>query len=188
MKNTIVAKYGFDKNGVNLSGLPEKPPEVDALVLEMAEKADAISIKRKRDAVISKNTKKVSNGIEGEMLKTQGSKLTSSTIDLSAASPDDLVNKTTSSISTNDSNSLSKYLDGVSQSIQAAIGGDPEELKFDKELKIAQKQLAEKQLAQLETDAAETKLDREIARELQREQIAAARAQRQYYESQSKLN
>ena len=67
----ILEKYGFTKDSVNLSGLSEKPPPYDDIVLSMAHEAKAENAKAKREKEKLQSKKILLNGVEKSSLSQQ---------------------------------------------------------------------------------------------------------------------
>ena len=67
----IMEKYGFTKDSVNLSGLSDKPPPYDDLVLNMAHEAKAENAKAKRAKEKLQRSKFLLNGVEKSSLSQQ---------------------------------------------------------------------------------------------------------------------
>ena len=70
--NSVLETYGMTKESVNLSGLPEKPPEYEDLILNMATLSRAENDKAKRKRATQIQKKKLMNNIESVGLANQG--------------------------------------------------------------------------------------------------------------------
>ena len=79
--NSVLETYGMTKDSVNLSGLPEKPPEYEDLLFNMVTLSRAENDKAKRKRATQIQKKKLLNGIESIGLANQGWASTPTTID-----------------------------------------------------------------------------------------------------------
>ena len=68
----ILDRYGMTKDSVNLSGLPEKPPEYEDILINMAVSSKAANDKAKRQRESKSQKKRFMNSLESTELAKQG--------------------------------------------------------------------------------------------------------------------
>ena len=117
----VLDRYGMTNQTVNLSGLPEKPPENDRILIDMAIEIKADNDKAKRKKIKEQQKKALLNNIEAVGLGRQGRRE-------SFSSPSSVNDQQTSAISSATTTSISppvlatSFIESMTNRLIDAIG------------------------------------------------------------------